>query len=82
MNSDILATYYTLFLVATKIIIASRGEPVKGIMYFIYGLWTLIFWGNMRVIADAIQEKNILKALHVQVAHTGSPRATAQSHIM
>ena len=61
MNSDILATYYTLFLIVTKIIIASRGEPIEGIMYFIYGIWTLIFWGNMRVIADAITGKKYIE---------------------
>ena len=62
MNSDVLAAYYTLFLIATKIVVVSRGGPVDGVMYFIYGIWTLIFWGNMRVIADAITGKKYIRS--------------------
>ena len=62
MNSDVLAAYYTLFLIATKIVLVSRGGPVDGVMYFIYGIWTLIFWGNMRVIADAITGKKYIRS--------------------
>ena len=59
MNSDLLATYYTLFLLGIKIVLVSRAEPLEAIIYFIYGIWALIFWGNVRVIADAIAGKNI-----------------------
>ena len=62
MNSDVLAAYYTLFLIATKIVLVLRGGPVEGIMCFIYGIWTLIFWGNMRVIADAITGKKYIRS--------------------
>ena len=62
MNSDVLAAYYTLFLIATKIVLVLRGGPVEGIMYLIYGIWTLIFWGNMRVIADAITGKKYIRS--------------------
>ena len=62
MNSDVLAAYYTLFLIATKIVLVLGGGPVEGIMYFIYGIWTLIFWGNMRVIADAITGKKYIRS--------------------
>ena len=62
MNSDVLAAYYTLFLIAVKIVLVLRGGSVEGIMYFIYGIWTLIFWGNMRVIADAITGKKYIRS--------------------
>ena len=62
LNSDLLATYYTLFLLVIKTVLVSRGGPVEGIMYFIYGIWTLIFWGNMRVIADAITGKKYIRS--------------------
>ena len=61
MNSDLLATYYTLFLLVIKIVLVLRGEPLDGIMYFIYGIWTFVFWGNMRVIADAITGKKYIR---------------------
>ena len=62
MNSDLLATYCTLFLLVIKIVLVSRGEPLEGIMYFIYDIWTFIFWGNVRVIADAITGKKYIRS--------------------
>ena len=62
LNSDLLATYYTLFLLVIKTVLVSRGEPLEGIMYLIYGIWTLVFWGNVRVIADAITGKKYIRS--------------------
>ena len=44
-----------------KTVLVSRGEPLEGIMYLIYGIWTLIFWGNVRVIADANAAKKYIR---------------------
>jgi len=62
MNSDALATICTMILLATKIVLLpSRGGPIEGVLYFIYCIWTLIFWGNMRVIVDAITGKEYIR---------------------
>ena len=51
----------TLLLIATKIGIASRGEPVAGAMYIVYGGGIYLFWQVMRGLADAITGKNYIR---------------------
>ena len=61
MNSDLLAAICTLLLIASKIGLTSRGEPIDGGMYIIYVGLTYIFWSVMRGIADAITGKNYIR---------------------
>ena len=44
MNSDVIAALCTLLLIATKIGLASKGEPVAGAMYIVYGGGKYLFW--------------------------------------
>lgn len=61
MNSDVLAAIFTLLLIASKIGLASRGDPVHGETYIIYGGGTYLFWLSMRSIADAMTGKNYIR---------------------
>ena len=61
MNSDLLAALCTLFLIATKIGLASKGEPIDGGMYIIYAVATYLFWSVMRGLADAMTGKNYIR---------------------
>ena len=62
MNSDVLAAICTFLLVASKIGLASRGEPVEGAMYIVYGGGIYLFWQVMRGIADAMTGKNYIRS--------------------
>ena len=61
MNSDLLAAICTLLLIASKIGLASRGEPIDGGMYIIYAGVTYLFWSVMRGLADAMTGKNYIR---------------------
>lgn len=61
MNSDLLAAICTLLLIASKIGLASRGEPIYGAMYIIYAGVAYLFWSVMRGIADAMSGKNYIR---------------------
>ena len=61
MNSDVLAAICTLLLIASKIGLASRGEPIDGGMYIIYAVATYLFWSVMRGLADAMTGKNYIR---------------------
>ena len=61
MNSDVLAAMSTLLLIATKIGLASRGQPVAGAMYIVYGGGIYLFWQVMRGLADAMTGKNFIR---------------------
>ena len=61
MNSDLLAAICTLLLIASKIGLASRGEPIDGGMYIIYAGATYLFWSVMRGLADAMTGKNFIR---------------------
>ena len=61
MNSDVLATICTLLLIASKIGLASRGEPIDGGVYIIYAGVTYLFWSVMRGLADAMTGKNYIR---------------------
>ena len=61
MNLDVLAAMCTLLLIATKIRLASKGEPVAGAMYIVYGGGIYLFWEVMRGLADAMTSKNFIR---------------------
>ena len=61
MNSDLLAAICTLLLIASKIGVTSRGEPIEGAMYIVYFGGTYLFWSVMRGIADAMTGKNYIR---------------------
>ena len=61
MNSDVLAAICTLLLIASKIGLASRGEPIEGAMYIVYVGGTYLFWRVMRGLADAMTGKNYIR---------------------
>ena len=63
MNSDVLATICTLILLATKIALASGGEVVSVVFYFVEGFLIYVFWQVMRGICDAITGKNYIRSL-------------------
>ena len=61
VNSDLLAAIFTLLLIASKIGVASRGDPIDGGMYIIYVGATYLFWSVMKGIADAMTGKNYIR---------------------
>ena len=61
MNSDVLALICTLILIASKIGLAARGEPVAAAMYIVYGGGIYLFWQSMRGLADAMTGKNYIR---------------------
>ena len=61
MNSDLLAAICTLLLIASKIGVTSRGEPIEGAMYIVYVGGTYLFWAVMRGLADAMTGKNYIR---------------------
>ena len=61
MNSDVLAAICTLLLIASKIGLDSRGEPVAGAMYIVYGGGKYLFWQVMRGLAHAMAGKNFIR---------------------
>ena len=63
MNSDVLATICTLILLATKIALASGGEVVSVLFYFVEGFLIYVFWEGMRGISDTITGKNYIRYL-------------------
>ena len=61
MNSDVLALICTLILIASKIGLVARGEPVAAAMYIVYVGGTYLFWRVMRGLADAMTGKNYIR---------------------
>ena len=61
MNLDVLAAMFTLLLIATMIGLASKGEPVAGAMYIVYGGGIYLFWQVMRGLACATTSKNFIR---------------------
>ena len=70
MNLDVLAAMFTLLLIATMIGLASKGEPVAGAMYIVYGGGIYLFWQVMRGLAYATTSKTSFEA-RIELRPTG-----------
>ena len=61
MNSDVLAAICTLLLIASKIGLDSRGEPIAGATSIVHCAGIYLFWQVMRGIADVMTGKNYIR---------------------
>ena len=74
MNFDVLAAICTLLLIASKIGLDSRGEPIAGATYIVYCAGIYLFWQVMRGLADVMTGKNYIRGSYrVKVCREETP---------